>query len=77
MNLFISKHSQLNAYQPNQELNIESITIREKRGNIIKAALCNKRNSTIANAQKREKALHITKEQLRYIQDQINKIRNF
>ena len=53
--------------------------VGKKQDNVKTASLCNKKNVTNINAQKLKKAqrhnAHL-KEQIEYIQDQINKIRN-
>ena len=59
----------------------ETIAVREKQDNVKTAFLCNKRNPTIANAQKLKKAQRelinaYQKEQIEYIQGQIFKIRH-
>ena len=57
----------------------EAIAIREKWGRMIIASLFDKRNPTDSNAQKLKKAqreLTHNKEQLEYIQSQMNKTRN-
>ena len=59
----------------------ETLAVRKKRDNVKTASLCNKRNPTNANAQKFKKAQRelintYQKEQIEYIQSQINKIWN-
>ena len=59
----------------------ETLTVRKKRDNMKTTSFCNKRNPTNANAQKLKKAQRelinaYQKEQIKYVQGQINKIRN-
>ena len=57
----------------------ESIAVKKEQDNMKKVSLLNKRNSSNTNAQKLKKVLREikrTKRTTKYIQDQINKIRN-
>ena len=76
---------QLSTYKPNQMRNIEfhgrTLVVRKKRDNVKTASQCNKRNTTNVNAQKlknaqRELTNVYQKEEIEYLQSQINKIRN-